>query len=656
MNTERTFDIYEAQQNVKQALSATSIWRKNAKQDYEFMQGKQWEDEDLNKMREAGRPAITINRIRPVINLLCGYASQNETEPDFLPRSEEDDRISRVAKGITKYCLDRANYQRNKGKCFRDKIICGLANYWVHYEFDYAKLDGMIKIDRVSPFDVFVDPESSQEDLSDAQYVGRYSWESPRKLKQVYPDKAAEIETLSHKFDDTELETGSFETVNGEGLWYNKEYKKVRVVQYWYKEYKTRQLFMTKNGIVTEDNPLYVVLMTMGKQPASIPDVQIRFATFADNVLLEEGESPYKHNKFPLVRDYCYYTGELVDDEREPAGVVRDIKDAQRETNKNRSQRMHVVNQQTLGVRYWQGPVTEQFKNTLKKYGTTPGANIYMPPGVSFVDGTPSMDSALNMNLEQQSSNDFYAISGITPESLSGSVGNMSGKAIDLRQSVTTVQTAGIFAQTKEAELQIVKLLWGEKNAPGLIPQFYNQEKAMRILGDDGQKEFIQIQPGMNQPMQEQMMIDQVGQPILDDEGNPVKKVLYDLSAFDFDIVISTSQASATARRANLYQLLEAKKSGVDIPIDVILDFMDFPEKEVVKKRLQEAGEKPPMPELKMSASLDDMPAEALSLYLQTIGVNISPQQIMAERLALKGKNTQNLVPSQPPMGVMGGM
>jgi hypothetical protein len=656
MNTERTFDIYEAQQNVKQALSATSIWRKNAKQDYEFMQGKQWEDEDLNKMREAGRPAITINRIRPVINLLCGYASQNETEPDFLPRSEEDDRISRVAKGITKYCLDRANYQRNKGKCFRDKIICGLANYWVHYEFDYAKLDGMIKIDRVSPFDVFVDPESSQEDLSDAQYVGRYSWESPRKLKQVYPDKAAEIETLSHKFDDTELETGSFETVNGEGLWYNKEYKKVRVVQYWYKEYKTRQLFMTKNGIVTEDNPLYVVLMTMGKQPASIPDVQIRFATFADNVLLEEGESPYKHNKFPLVRDYCYYTGELVDDEREPAGVVRDIKDAQRETNKNRSQRMHVVNQQTLGVRYWQGPVTEQFKNTLKKYGTTPGANIYMPPGVSFVDGTPSMDSALNMNLEQQSSNDFYAISGITPESLSGSVGNMSGKAIDLRQSVTTVQTAGIFAQTKEAELQIVKLLWGEKNAPGLIPQFYNQEKAMRILGDDGQKEFIQIQPGMNQPMQEQMMIDQLGQPILDNEGNPVKKVLYDLSAFDFDIVISTSQASATARRANLYQLLEAKKSGVDIPIDVILDFMDFPEKEVVKKRLQEAGEKSPMPELKMSASLDDMPAEALSLYLQTIGVNISPQQIMTERLALKGKNTRNLVPSQPPMGVLGGM
>lgn len=658
MNIEQTFDIYEAKANVKSALSATSNWRRNAAEDYAFMQGKQWEDADLKKMREAGRPVITINRIRATVNLLCGYASQNETEPDFLPRSEEDDRISRVAKGITKYCLDRAHYQRNKGKCFRDKIICGLANYWVSYEFDYQKLDGAIKIDRVSPFDVFIDPESTEENLSDAQFVGRYSWESTRKLKQVYPDKANEIDMLSHKYDDTELEAGAIETINGEALWYNEKYKKVRVVQYWYKEYGKKNVYMTKEGLIDENNPLFVVLLATGKKPTSIPDTKIRYATFSDSVLLEEGESPYKHGKFPLVREYCYYTGELIDDELEPAGVVRDLKDAQREKNKNRSQRMHVVNQQSLGVRFWQGQIDEHDKKIIEKKSTTPGANIFLKPGVTFQDGTPSMDSAINLTLEQQADNDFYSISGITPESLSGSIGSMSGKAIDLRQSVTTVQTADIFAQTKEAELQIVKLLWGEKNAPGLIPQFYNQEKAMRILGDDGKKEFVQIAPGLNQPMQEQILTDALGQPQTDAEGNPIKQVLYDLSCFDFDIVISTSQASATARKANLYQLLEAKKSGVDIPMDIILDFMDFPEKEAVKKRIQQAAEKPAMPELRVSGSLDDMPAEALSMYLQTLGVEISPQQIMAERLALKGRqqNIQNAPQILPPVNDLGGM
>lgn len=658
MDIEQTFDIYEAKNNVKKALEATSDWRKAAAEDFAFMQGKQWEDADLTKMREAGRPAITINRIRPVINLLCGYASQNETEPDFLPRSEEDDRISRVAKGITKYCLDRANYQRNKGKCFRDKIICGLANYWVSYEFDYTKLDGTIQIERVSPFDAFIDPECKKDDLSDAQYVGRYSWEGTAKLKQVYPDKANEIDTLRHKYDDTEQEAGVIETVDGEALWYNNSYNKIRVVQYWYKEYGKKHVFMTKEGLVDEENPLFTVLMAIGKKPTSIPDTKIRYATFADDVLLEEGESPYKHGKFPLVREYCYYTGELADDELEPAGVVRDIKDAQRELNKNRSQRMHVVNQQSLGVKFWSGVTDDNFKKIIKRDSNKPGANIFLPANATFQDGTPAMDSNINLSLEQQASNDFYSISGITPESLSGSVGTMSGKAIDLRQSVTTVQTAGIFEQAKEAERQIVKLLWGEKNAPGLIPQFYNQEKAMRILGDDGKKEFVQIQPELGQPMQEQIITDPFGQPKLDEEGNPIKQVLYDLSCFDFDIVISTSQASATARKANLYQLLEAKKSGVDIPMDIILDFMDFPEKEAVKKRIQQAAEKPAMPELRVSGSLDDMPAEALSMYLQTLGVNISPQQIMAERLALKGKqpNIQNAPQILPPMNDLGGM
>ena len=46
-------------------------------------------------MKEKSRPVITINRIRSVINLLSGYAVQNETELDFLHRSEEDDRVAR---------------------------------------------------------------------------------------------------------------------------------------------------------------------------------------------------------------------------------------------------------------------------------------------------------------------------------------------------------------------------------------------------------------------------------------------------------------------------------------------------------------------------------------------------------------------------------
>lgn len=631
------FDFEAAKERVKEALRLSETWRDYAKQDYEFVQGKQWTDSDLSNMRRAKRPAITINRIRPIINLLCGYAAQNETEPDFLPRSEEDDRVSRVAKGITKYVFDKSKYQKAKKKAFRDAVTCGVGYYWITYAFDYKKMDGTIKIENVSPFDVFIDPESVQDDLSDAAFCGRYTWESPDKLCLIYPDHADEIRTMVHDYDETELET-----VETTPLWYSQELKKLRVVQYWYKQYGSKKVFTAGSEIISDPaSQEYMALLAAGAQAQNVPDEHIRYATFCGDVLLEEGESPYSHGKFPLVAQYCYKSGWESDKDEglEPTGVVRDLKDPQRELNKNRSQRMHIVDKQALGVRYWQGQADAKVKRDIKEQSTTPGANIFLPPGLSFTDGLPASQDIGNIELEQQSSNDFYSISGVTPESLSGSVGQMSGKAIDLRQTVTTVQTAEIFDHVKDAELQIVQILWGDKGEPGLIPQFFNHEKALRILGEDGKKEFIQIEPGMGKAMTVQPQLDPMtGQPLMDADGDPVAKVLYDLSCFDFDIVITTSTASATARQANLYQLLEAKKAGVDIPMDIILDFMDFPEKETVKKRLQQQAEAPKVPDVKVSGTLDQLPAEALSQALQSIGVTISPQQIMAERMALKGK------------------
>ena len=55
-----SFDLSEARNNVKKALQLTSEWRKSAKEDYDFMRGKQWTDADLKVMKQKSRPVITI--------------------------------------------------------------------------------------------------------------------------------------------------------------------------------------------------------------------------------------------------------------------------------------------------------------------------------------------------------------------------------------------------------------------------------------------------------------------------------------------------------------------------------------------------------------------------------------------------------------------
>ena len=80
---------------------------------------------------------------------------------------------------------------------------------------------------------------------------------------------------------------------------------------------------------------------------------------------------------------------------------------------------------------------------------------------------------------------------------------------------------------------------------------------------------------------------------------------------------------------------------------------------EAVKKRLQQQAEAPKIPDVKVSGTLDQLPAEALSQALQSIGVTISPQQIMSERMALKGKAPAPAIAApapQVPQGMPAGL
>lgn len=92
---------------------------------------------------------------------------------------------------------------------------------------------------------------------------------------------------------------------------------------------------------VTED----MIALGMILRQQTVTTTEIRMLAFFDNVVLEDIQSPYKHGFIPFVPFICYYQGE--DDI--PSGVVRDLKDPQREINKRRSQELHILNTQSNG-------------------------------------------------------------------------------------------------------------------------------------------------------------------------------------------------------------------------------------------------------------------------------------------------------------------
>lgn len=562
------------------AVDKGQKWREEAKEDYEFTAGKQWTDEEIKIFKTDGRPAITINRIKPLLNILSGYQRLNRYDIEFLARTNDDVDLCHVRRGITKYVMDRCDYDAVEAQVFMDCSIGGIGWFGVRYKFDQEINDGEAVIERVDPFGIYVDPETHELDFSDAKYLIRAKWVSKDELMQVYPEKAEAIENNYSVYDPIEKE--NHEQIDIDPLYYSSELKKVRVVECWYKERTQRTIFYTADGQELEQEQVTPEMIQMGMIAGSqdIPRTEVKLCVFFDRTLLEEIPSPYQHGEFPYVPMIYHYYG--VGDV--PAGFVRDLKDPQREVNKRRIQELHLLNTTANGGGFIEeGAMTPDQESEFKRMNNIPGHFNKVAPGAlaqgRIRERDPKNPPVAIIQAEQQATEDLKTISGINESLLGVDVPSQaSGRAIELRQKQAVTHLAVIFDKLRQAKRKIANLLWGRRGHAGLIPQFYTAEKTYRIEGENGQ-EFIQV----NQQVIEQ-----------DPIAGLVVKTLNDLSQGEFDIIISDVESSTTQRQAQLYGLIDAvTKLNIpsDLIFDTLIDLSDLPNKNNIKARWQQRME-----------------------------------------------------------------
>ena len=559
------------------AVDGGKKWREEAKEDFEFTAGKQWTEEEMKFFQENGRPAITINRILPLINILSGYQRLNRYDVDFLPRSSDDLELCQVRRGITKYIMDRCDYDAVESQVFLDSAIGGLGWFGVRYKFDNEIQDGEAVIERIDPFGIYVDPEAHELDFSDAKFLIRAKWVAKDELKQIYPEQADAIENNFAVYDSVEIDGESRRDVDP--LYYSSELQKVRVVECWYREHGIKTIFTTIDGQQLPQEQVTPEMIQMGMIATSkdIPTNEIKVCVFFDRTLLEEMTSPYQHGEFPYVPMVYHHYG--VGDT--PAGFVRAMKDPQRELNKRRIQTLHLLNTSANGGGWIEdGAMTPDQESEFERKGTLPGHFQKVMAGAITLgkirEREPTNPPAAVIQAEQAATEDLKAISGINESLLGVDVPSQaSGRAIELRQKQAVTHLAVIFDSLRRAKKRIANLLWGRRGHAGIVPQFYTAEKVYRVEGENGQQ-FITIN--------EQVAVQ-------DPIAGTVIKTLNDLSQGEFDVVISDVESSTTQRQAQMWSLVDAA-SKLAIPHELIfetlIDLSDLPKKNDIKVRWQQ--------------------------------------------------------------------
>ena len=559
------------------AVDSGRRWRTEAKEDYEFMAGKQWTDEEIKAFQEDGRPAITINRIKPLLNILSGYQRLNRYDIDFLGRTNDDVELCQVRRGITKYVMDRCDYDTVESQVFMDCAVGGMGWFNVRYKVDHEIQDGEAVIERVDPFGIYVDPEAHELDFSDAKFLIRAKWVGKDELKQVYPEQADSIENNFALYDTAEDE--GEQRINIDPLYYSGELKKVRVVECWYKEHGKRTIFITTDGqqLPQEQVTPEMIQMDMIAGSQDIPVTEVKLCVFFDRTVLEETPSPYQHGEFPYVPMLYHYYG--VGDT--PAGFVRDLKDPQRELNKRRVQELHLLDTSAGGGGFIEeGAMSPEQESEFKRKNNIPGHFQKVLPnalvGNKILERQPKNPPTAVIQAEQQASEDLKTISGINESLLGVDVPSQaSGRAIELRQKQAVTHLAVIFDNLRRAKKKIAGLLWGRRGHAGVIPQFYTAEKVYRVEGENGQQ-FVTVN--------EQVVTQ-------DPVAGVIVQTLNDLSQGEFDIVIADVEASATHRQAQMWSLVDAVSKlniPADLIFDTIVDLSDLPKKNDIKMRWQQ--------------------------------------------------------------------
>jgi hypothetical protein len=582
-----------------EAQSAWMSWMDEFEEDVRFYLSDQWSDEDKERASKNDVPVLVLNFVKKTIDLVSGYERQNRTDIKILPVEGSDERVSQIMTTLIKWIMGDKEIEYNKSDAFKDALIGGIGWLYTTMNFDKDPLNGDIHVEKVSPTEILLDPYTKKQNLSDCDYIIRHNRVSRRKLAAMYPKYKDEISAL----------TGSTQTepIERELLVPQDRATKLLVVEYWHREWENRKFIVdTENpGEIVEYSGKEEALKLMLNDNAALEVIEKKVPVIKLTISIEhqlvvyDDDAPYTTKKYPFIPVFCFYTSSFVDWKWKLQGLVRPMKDPQREKNKRRSQIMRSLNVSMRGG--WlmdKGAVDD--KNVLYNSSGV-GKVIEKNPGRLLEQmQAPVLDQGI-MQLELAFDKDIQQI-GVTPDLLGqvygGSGSSAPGVTIQLRQKqgITTLQECfdNLSMATKNlGELMIY-----------LIAEHFEQDKIKRILGTDlpfdAEREAIQkslaempapittMPDGSPMPIEMQhqnaMMSVQTGQQIEAQlaEVDAAEKLFWDAfmdlkQMAKFDVIVEESNQSPTQRFANLSAVLQAAQYNIPVPPEVIIDLIDVP-------------------------------------------------------------------------------
>lgn len=474
----------------KQDWPAINRWRKEAKEDFAFYNGHQWSDEEKAKLGEQMRPALTFNRVAPLVNAVVGSEINNRREVRFIPREQGDAIPNELLTSAAEWFRDECGAEDEESESFSDCVVAGMG--WTETRLDFdEEPDGAPKIERIDPFEMGWDGAATKANLADARRIWRMREMDCEEAEEMFPGvprhmlHAAWAKTLSsqdtepHNQDAADEYRGGQEEPDAPGR------ARVTVVEYQWidtEDYyrapdpkdttKTREFTVEQFKILQRYIPEYPGLKQRRKVTKRV---------FVGGKILGKVERPLVP---PGAFTYECITGYYDRKEESFYGVVRPTRDPQRWANKFFSQVMHILNSQAKGGIMAERGAFEDERQAEESWARTdaityltknalsgPSPKIQPKPQAAFPAGF--------FQLLQESKEAISAVTGLSPEFLGTREADQPGVLEYQRRQSSLNLLAKLFNGLRRYRMRQGRTMLY------LIQNHLADGRLVRIVGDD---------------------------------------------------------------------------------------------------------------------------------------------------------------------------
>lgn len=550
--------IKEIKDNYKEAVDGWADVYDEVSDDIRFVydiDNGQW-PETIRMAREAdGRPVITSNKLQKILRRIRGDGMMNRPSLKVIPVDDKADiQKAELHGGLLRQIEYLSSADIAYDTAYNHAISSSVGFFRIKtYYADDNTFEQSIGIDRIlNQLSVHYDPFAVQFNYEDARYCFVEDLISKDRFKKLYP--GAEL---------ADFDSSTTSTIFGDWL----QQDKVRVAEYFYKDYEQKKIVMLDDGtVVPAIGDVVRELVALGANvidERTVDSHVVKWVKTNGVEVLEEAIWPGKYIPIiPMFGDEV-----VVDGKRHYLSLARGAKGlcqmhnywitAATEAAALTPKMPFIVDHRQIKgfENEWE---EANIKNRMYiRYNAVAGLN---KPSREPQGQVP----AAMVTMAQQAAYDIEDHLGDYQASKGEASNERSGKAINARINQSDKGTYLFINNRTRA------MIYAGRQILDLIPKVYDTPRALRVMGEDGTQDVV----GVNQPRADGSGIDN------------------DLSVGEYDLVATVGASYSSKRQEMVEDMKAAMQYAPDLaPIiaPLMFKYSDSPGSQEIAAELQKA-------------------------------------------------------------------